>query len=89
MKDDEKLKEIVAIQKKKEKTVIRNDQIIIEKPEQASENSGPREKYGFSRKIIMGPFGIILWSIAFAAAIFGLYKHVFLMDSSKPVEASK
>lgn len=31
MKDDEKLKEKINIQKKKEKIVIRNDQIIVEK----------------------------------------------------------
>ena len=31
VKEEEKLKEIIAIQKKKEKTVIRNDQIIVEK----------------------------------------------------------
>lgn len=31
MKEEEKLKEIIAIQKKNEKIVIRNDQIIVEK----------------------------------------------------------
>ena len=31
MKEEEKLKEIIAIQKKKEKIVIRNDQIIIDR----------------------------------------------------------
>jgi len=31
VKEEEKLKEIIAIQKKKEKIVIRNDQIIVEK----------------------------------------------------------
>ena len=31
MKEEEKLKEIIAIQKKNEKIVIRNDQIIIDK----------------------------------------------------------
>lgn len=29
----------------------------------------------------MGPVGLIIWSIAFAAAIFFMYKHVFLMES--------
>ena len=40
MKEDEKLKEILAVQKKKEKISIRNDQLIIEKTSQ-SENKGP------------------------------------------------
>lgn len=41
MKEDEKLKEKVAVQKKKEKIVIRNDQIIFEQ-EQTIKSSGPR-----------------------------------------------
>ena len=38
MKEEEKLKEIIAIQKKKEKIMIRNDQIIVEKSEPEVKN---------------------------------------------------
>lgn len=86
MKEDEKLKEKVAFQKKKERIVIRNDQIIVERSEPTGQGSGPKEKFGLIRKLLMGPLGIIGWSVAFGAAILLAYKHVFLMGSKDSVE---
>lgn len=85
MKEDEKLKEKISIQKKKEKIVIRNDQIIFEQ-EQVVKSSGQREKYGIIRRLLMGPVGILGWGVSFFAAFLFLYKYVFLMDSKKEKE---
>ena len=85
MKEDEKLKEKVAFQKKKERIVIRNDQIIVEKSEPAAQNTGPKEKYGFLRRLMMGPLGILGWSVCFAAVFLFMYKHVFLMSHKESV----
>ena len=81
MKEEEKLKEIIQIQKKKEKILIRNDQIIVEKSVPVADTHAPREKFGMLRKLLMGPLGIIGWSAAFGVALVFLYKKVFLMSS--------
>ena len=88
VKEEEKLKEIIAIKKKKEKTMIRNDQIIVEKTEEVTQAT-TQQKYGLLRRILMGPLGILGWSALFAAAIYFLYTFVFLMGGQKAkVEAS-
>ena len=86
MKEEAALKEILAVQKKKEKIVIRNDQLIVENNEEVKEKGPVREKYGFLRKLLMGPIGVLAWSALFAAAGFFVYKEVFLMAVSKPAK---
>ena len=80
MKEEEKLKEIIQIQKKKEKIAIRNDQIIVEKSVPSSDVHVEREKFGVMRNLLMGPLGIIGWSAAFGMVLAFLYKKVFLMS---------
>ena len=85
MKEEEKLKEIIAIQKKKEKIVIRNDQIIIDKSEPEAKTQVHREKYGFVRRLLMGPLGILIWSAAFIIALLFLKSKAFLMGDRPQV----
>jgi hypothetical protein len=58
---------------------MRNDQLIIEKSEEATEAKPAPEKYGFLRKLAMGPLGVLLWSALIAFELQFLYKKVFLM----------
>jgi hypothetical protein len=83
MKEEEKLKEIITIQKKKERISIRNDQIIIEKTEPEAKEQVVREKFGFIRRLLMGPLGILGFSVLFVLLLTFLYKQVFLMGSSR------
>lgn len=71
-------------QKKKEKPVIRNDQLVIEKEVQAKPQVQPGQKYGLLRSLLMGPVGILLWSAMFVAAFLFLYRKVFLFEASHP-----
>ena len=89
MKEEEKLKEIIAIQKKKEKIVIRNDQIIIDKSQPEAKTQVQREKYGFLRKLLMGPLGILAWSAAFFIALLFLKSKVFLMSGRSQLSESE
>ena len=90
MKEEEKLKEIIAIQKKKEKIVIRNDQIIVEKTaDQGSNVQVSREKFGFLRKLLMGPIGILIWSGLFVFGLFVAYNKVFMLGSRPKSESEK
>lgn len=70
------------MQKKKEKISIRNDQLIIEKPEETTEAKPAPEKYGFLRKIAMGPVGVLIWAAVIAFQLQFFYKKVFLMSDS-------
>lgn len=85
MKEEQALKDILAVQKKKEKIVIRNDQLIVEKVEQAATEARPApQKFGFLRRLAMGPVGIIFWSVLIALEINLLYRKVFLMGGAEP-----
>jgi hypothetical protein len=82
MKEEQGLKDLLAIQKKKEKTVIRNDQLIIEKTEESTETKSAPEKFSFLRRVAMGPLGIIVWIFLIGFKLHFLYKYIFLMNGS-------
>ncbi len=63
--------------------MIRNDQLIIEKNEQVSSSTVAHEKFGFLRRLAMGPLGILFWSAALGIAVHILYKYVFLISPAK------
>ena len=86
MKEEAALKELLAVQKKKEKIVIRNDQLIVENTEEVTEKGPTREKFSFIRRVLMGPLGVVAWSALFAVAGFFVYKEVFLMQTSVSVK---
>jgi hypothetical protein len=67
--------------------LIRNDQIIVEKTEQAVHTGVAAQKFGFLRRLLMGPLGILGWSALAALAVYYCYSQVFLMGGAK-VEAS-
>lgn len=79
MKEEQALKDTLAVQKKKEKIFIRNDQLIIEKAEEETEVKSAPEKFGFLRRLAMGPLGILVWSALIAAKLLFLYKYIFQM----------
>ncbi len=82
MKDEANLKEMISIQKKKEKISIRNDQLIVEDDE-SNNQVFKAEKYGTIRYLLMGPLGVILWGAFFGYAFLFVYKKVFKLGLNR------
>lgn len=81
-KDNEKIKEMISMTKKKERIIIRNDQLLIEEDQSSREQVQPVSKYGPLRLFLMGSVGILIWTCLFTYAVYFLYSKVFLL--SKP-----
>jgi hypothetical protein len=69
MKEEAGLKELISVQKKKEKIVIRNDQLIVEKNNEQKKTVNQKSKFGPLRSTLMGPVGIIIWGFLFGFAL--------------------
>ncbi len=82
MKEEANLKELVSIQKKKEKSFIRNDQLIIEDDE-SNNQIFKAEKYGTIRYLLMGPLGVLLWGGMFGYAFLFIYKRIFKLGVNR------
>ena len=63
--------------------MIRNDQLIIENNDKVSTSTLANDKFGFLRRLAMGPLGILVWSAAFGVAVHILYRYVFLISPAK------
>ena len=88
-KEEKVLKELAQMQTKKEKISIRNDQLISDEQDSTLSitNTQSEDKYGTFRNLLMGPIGIILWSISFGYLALFIHKNLFLMESS-PIRKS-
>lgn len=77
------MKELIRIQKKKEKIPIRNDQLVFEDdaPEQGS--TAPTQRFGIIRSLLMSPIGILAWLAVYMAFFGFLYYKVFKLGKSK------
>ena len=81
MKEEASLKELLLVQKKKERVIIRNDQLIKENQNEGNKNVGPsNEKYGTIRSILMSPIGIIIWSVLFGYTYLLAYRKIFRFE---------
>lgn len=78
-KENELIKERLQTIKKKEKVVIRNDQLLIQEDEEEVAQAGNAEKFGTVRSFLMGPIGILIWSALIAWKILFFYNKVFLL----------
>jgi len=88
-KDNEKIKEMISMTKKKERIIIRNDQLLIEEDQSQKEQVQQVSKFGPLRLFLMSPFGILIWACLFTYAVFFLYSKVFLLSKPSPSEESK
>jgi hypothetical protein len=78
-KEEKELKELIAIQKKKERMVIRNDQLLIEEEQTVKASGKQGERFSFWRKILMSWVGVAFWGVLVAYALGFIYKYVFMM----------
>ena len=78
-KEEKELKELIAIQKKKERVVIRNDQLLIEEEQSVKSNGVQGQKFSLWRRILMSWLGVALWGVLIAYVLGFLYKYVFMM----------
>lgn len=82
---------MLAIQKKKEKVVIRNDQLLIAEEGSGNEASAPtpHEKYGTIRSFLMSPIGILIWAALFGYKIYFVYTKIFRMNQGTQAVGDK
>lgn len=83
-KEEQEIRELVAIQKKREKIVIRNDQLDREDEEveeAKAEQSGSSK--GWIRTLLMSPLGVLGQAVAVGWAIVFILQNVFLMRQDK------
>jgi hypothetical protein len=78
-KENERIKEKIAMIKKKEVVVIRNDQLLIEAEDENAGDSPKLEKFGIVRSFLMGPIGILIWTMAIIFGIYFVLTQVFLL----------
>jgi hypothetical protein len=78
-KEEKELKELIAIQKKKERVVIRNDQLLIEEEQSVKSNVVQGQKFSLWRRILMSWLGVALWGVLIAYVLGFIYKYVFMM----------
>lgn len=81
-KEEQEIKDLIAIQKKKEKIVIRNDQMDMqdEEEEESKGEAAPQSK-GFIRGLLMSPLGVLVEAVAIGWGILFVLQNVFLMRS--------
>lgn len=83
-KEEQEVRELVAIQKKREKIVIRNDQLDREDEEVEevkAEQSGSSK--GWIRILLMSPLGVLGQAVGVGWAIIYILQNVFLMRRDK------
>ena len=88
-KDNEKIKEMIAMTKKKERIIIRNDQLLIEEDHSQKEQVQQANKFGPIRLFLMGSVGILIWACLFIYAVYFLYSKVFLLSKPSAAEEIK
>ena len=81
---------MIRIQKKKEKTIIRNDQLVFEeKDDKPAADLAPPKKYGMLRSLLMSGPGILLWTVLYVYAIMMLYYKIFKLSGSSKEKKEK
>lgn len=86
-KENEAIKERLATIKKKEKIVIRNDQLLIQETDAGDSGQGGKvEKFGMVRSFLMSPIGILIWAAVFGWQILFIYNKFFLLGRSGAAE---
>lgn len=65
--------------KKKERIVIRNDQLLIEE-ENTQEEAPKRERFGSIRSFLMSPIGILIWIALISYKIYFIWSKMFLLS---------
>ena len=85
-KENEDVKELLSIQKKKEKIIIRNDQLLVADEASKDEPAAPQEKFGTIRSFVMSPIGILILSAFVGYKMFFFYTKVFKMNQVPELE---
>ena len=80
-KQEQELKDLIAVQKKKEKIVIRNDQLEIVDDEETGDSAAQGGSRGRIRYLLTSPLGVLIWAVLISCGLVFLYNNVFLMKS--------
>lgn len=78
---EQELKDLISVQKKKEKIVIRNDQLEIVDEEETGEIAPQVSSRGRIRYLLTSPLGVLIWGVAISCGLVFLYNNVFLMKA--------
>lgn len=74
--------------KKKQKIIIRNDQLLIEE-DHTHEEVIKRQKFGFIRSFLMSPVGILIWTAVILYKLYFVYSKIFLFGKRRHEEKVK
>ena len=84
-KQEQEIRDLIAIQKKKEKIVIRNDQLEMVDEEEEAAPVAIASSQGRLRWLLMNPLGILIWAVVISCGLVFVYNNVFLMGvEAKP-----